>query len=951
MKNKIFFICLTCIIVAGMPVPAQIAPLSQNPDHHLSETDENACGITFNPECSRQLIPKIDEMIRSRHSRVGEKRSSIRKPCWNLRSDTDRDPKPWTVLLYDCADQGVGDIFDWFSEKVNSGPNINVLVLRDTPDMTTTLYYIEADHTPTVLADLGELSMSDYTTLRDFVSYADTNYHGDRTILAVYGHGGAWMGAGGEEDPNFNMLPIDGFRQALTESNPVDILMYTAPCLMGNLEAAYQLKDLTDVTIGSPESSNYLVWHDVMDDIRNILNDTPAVDIYSLSESIIQLTFENNLGSGNYEEYFTESAIRSDRLDALGTAMASLSSNMRNNLPGCYENIYAARELTEMYGIIDEEFWQLGDLYDFAEEYSQLETNPDIVTDLAAVLQALDEAVIAEWHGIEQDGGHGLTIYFPQVGSAYIDAYETSNLGFLTDTGWDLFLQEYRQSAPATATPTWPPATPTPGPDLPLDRSPDWFGPVLNSTMYDIVDMNGDELPDLITITEDETGIEIYWNSGGSFNSEPGWTYQRTDGARISTVTTGYFTGETYPDLLLFNYIWDGETNIPRPGELFRNTTGSPATTPDWYSQPHYVSDAAIGDINGDGLRDVMLGCFNEVSVAYFGSSTQILNSTPSWIGESRLTSELELADLDGDNQLELILLVFGGSLLIYDNDSGDLETTPSWQTSAGLTYYAEDFALGDPDLDGDLDIAIARIWETNLLLENIAGVVSTTPSWESLSESDSHSVDWADVDGDGFPELVFGNYSYYWSGSPVLGEQEDIIYGNVSGNLTQTPVWISNTLELTAFTRFSDLDNDADPDLFVGTIDSELHIFRNQSICNRMGITLNMPRQTFCSGDIFCLNATLCNPLIPLDNARVFVLLEAFGQFWSLPGWIPLESGIDNFTIDLPHGPSEMEIIPAFTWPGNCGQGMGLRFMAAILQPATSEMLGDLDVCYFGYY
>ena len=61
-----------------------------------------------------------------------------------------------------------------------------------------------------------------------------------------------------------------------------------------------------------------------------------------------------------------------------------------------------------------------------------------------AVLDAFDEAVIAETHGSEKEGTHGLSVFFPdtpsQFGLGQIYISETEGLDFPVDTFWNEFL-------------------------------------------------------------------------------------------------------------------------------------------------------------------------------------------------------------------------------------------------------------------------------------------------------------------------------------------------------------------------------------------------------------------------------------------------------------------------------------------------------------------------------
>ncbi|HID32909.1 MAG TPA: hypothetical protein EYP24_05985, partial [bacterium (Candidatus Stahlbacteria)] len=90
--------------------------------------------------------------------------------------------------------------------------------------------------------------------------------------------------------------------------------------------------------------------------------------------------------------------------------------------------------------------------------------------------------------------------------------------------------------------------------------------------------------------------------------------------------------------------------------------------------------------------------------------------------------------DIDDDGDLDMVAAnnaqISGqSSLVLYRNLGTTLETTPSWQSNDGKRYYAC-CALGDVDLDGDLDLAGGGWWEPLVVFENRGGYYNTLPDW-----------------------------------------------------------------------------------------------------------------------------------------------------------------------------------------------------------------------------
>ncbi len=62
----------------------------------------------------------------------------------------------------------------------------------------------------------------------------------------MYNHGGGCWDACIDETDN-GWLTMDDIQKALEEAGGIDILMFNAPCLMGNLEAVYELRNVVNV--------------------------------------------------------------------------------------------------------------------------------------------------------------------------------------------------------------------------------------------------------------------------------------------------------------------------------------------------------------------------------------------------------------------------------------------------------------------------------------------------------------------------------------------------------------------------------------------------------------------------------------------------------------------------------------------------------------------------------
>jgi hypothetical protein len=346
--------------------------------------------------------------------------------------------KKWTFMFYDDADfNNAYDPFEDFS--MTSGENLDVVVLQDKKGSPTYLWYFNKNGKKVKLRELQDFNMGDYQSLWYLLNFSKANCPADRYILSFYDHGAGWAGACVDVTSNYDWLSMDEMQKALRETAGVDLVFFSAPCLMGAVESVYELRDCTDVYIGSESGSGYLWWMYAMGDIRILLNNTPDIDSYTLAEKVIEYILDNSNWWEEYKHNLTMSAIRTDKISALKNALDELSvdyllrmGDFSSHIDSLYKNI-----ISYSYSI---------DIYNFAEKFLTLETDAQTRTTLYNVQECLKDSVIAECHGESMEGSHGLSIYFPDPSEGnynYLYGSLDYGLDFSEDTHWDDLLAIY----------------------------------------------------------------------------------------------------------------------------------------------------------------------------------------------------------------------------------------------------------------------------------------------------------------------------------------------------------------------------------------------------------------------------------------------------------------------------------------------------------------------------
>jgi len=175
----------------------------------------------------------------------------------------------------------------------------------------------------------------------------------------------------------------------------------------------------------------------------------------------------------------------------------------------------------------------------------------------------------------------------------------------------------------------------------------------------------------------------------------------------------------------------------------------------------------ALGDLNGDGHLDMV--AVNDTLNPLFGGTTAYYTSTRVWLGNGHgaftdsgqalvgantYVRNAVLGDLDGDGDLDLVLGCPQGcgGVLVYRNDGRGVFTL-TLVLGAADTHA---LALGDIDGDGDLDLVEGNIGANRVWLNDGSGAF--TDSGQALGAADTYALALGDLDGDGDPDLVAGN-------------------------------------------------------------------------------------------------------------------------------------------------------------------------------------------------
>ena len=348
---------------------------------------------------------------------------------------------------------------------------------------------------------------------------------------------------------------------------------------------------------------------------------------------------------------------------------------------------------------------------------------------------------------------------------------------------------------------------------IPFNTSPDWISTDLPNygTGAGWADINKDGWVDLIVANGNDMArqkVSVYYNTGfGSLPTTPNW--QSSDIDYHGHLSIGDIDRDGYPEVAVSVYIGASGFNAKGKVKLYKNNNGTLSSTPFWLSgDSMYTFSCAFGDANGDGYLDLAVACgesynYHSEQMRIYYNLNGTLSTIPAWKSRNSFYGmDVTFADFDKDGKIDLAFVCERGPNYIFRNYGDSIGTVPYW-TSTDASQYANSCFAGDVNNDGNIDLAVS---DNNQLggngkfkiYINTGTTLNTTPFWTSSFSGYGSGITLADVDYDGYPDLICGGW---WK--PCW------IYKNNNGNFNSTPQWTSSTNSVVEAIVFGDYDND----------------------------------------------------------------------------------------------------------------------------------------------